>query len=127
MIETISMPTQVFGLASTWLPDLVTVFARDLRDAETVYFEWFDAHHPDRPTEAAMCFPYSSRWLLGRPDLGAACRLNQRGVGYWDMRCSRWLVGEPTGKPLGLLARPERGVKYHRVRASDGDELMVFA
>ena len=117
----------VFEFARSWSDELVTIFATDLRDAETVYFEWVETHHPDQPTEAEMIFPYFGRWLMGRPELGAACRLGKRGVGYWDLSASRWTIASPYDPPAGELVRPTRGVKYYRARADDGDELMVFA
>jgi hypothetical protein len=118
---------QVFELCRSWAEEHVTIFATDLRHAESIYFEWVKAHHPDRPTEAHMAFPCYGRWLLGRPELGAACRLGVTGVGYWHRSSSRWVIASPLDPPTGDLARTSRGVKYYRASATDGDELMVFA
>jgi len=118
--------TQVFEVFRSWDERPITIFADDLRDAESIYFEWVEMHHQDRPTEPEMIFPYFGRWLLARPELGAVCRLGKRGVGYWDKESSRWTIASPLD-PTGELARPTRGVKYYRARALDGDELMVFA
>ena len=118
---------QVFEFARSWADDMVTICASNLAQAETIYSEWIETHHPDRPPQSEMVFPYAVWSLHGRPELAAACNLGQSGVGYWDPVGARWLIADPRAPAHTRIARPQSFVKYHRVAATDGDELMVFA
>ena len=50
---------QVFEFARSWADDMVTIFASNLAQAETIYSEWIETHHPDRPPQSEMVFPYA--------------------------------------------------------------------
>ena len=119
--------TEVFEFGLSWSEELVTVFAVDVGDAERIYIDWIQAHHPDKPARASVIYHYAGVELEGRPELMRACSSGKAGVGHWVGTPGRWLIAGPDEPPAGDLVRPASAVKYHRVTATDGDELIVFA
>lgn len=61
---------QVFEFARSWAEEHVTIFAPDLGQAESIYFERVETHHPNQPTEAEMAFPYFGSGFSVGPSLG---------------------------------------------------------
>jgi hypothetical protein len=120
-------PIPVFEMFRHWAEEPVTVFAKDLSEAESIYSAWIKAHHPERPVRPITVHPYAGFSLEGRPELVFACHAGKKGIGRWDRLGRRWAIAAPEDPPLGDLARPASSVKYHSVAANDGDELMVFA
>ncbi|KRA81225.1 hypothetical protein [Altererythrobacter sp. Root672] len=118
---------QVFEVALPWTEERITVFAEDLGHAERIYAEWILAHRPSEPACASLIYHYEGFNLEGRPELILARMTGTAGIGYWDTTTRRWLVVRPSDPPSGDLVRPPSLVKYHRVRATDGEELLVFA
>jgi hypothetical protein len=121
------MTIRAFEFTRTWDEIPVTIFARDLDDAEQIYRDWVRSHHPDQSGLPLMIFPYGEDRLEARPLLFEAATLGETGVGYWQGSKGAWIVGQPQHEQLGELAVPEGRVGYYQVTAEPGDDAKVFA
>ena len=66
---------KVFEMIRHWEEHPLTVFARDIPEAEDIYRAWATAHFPDQLKAAVMVHTYEGKLLEARPALASAAAL----------------------------------------------------